>query len=65
MDYRFLQEPNAQCVVNLQHPLVETFSKHLNTIGYRRNQKAIDEMNATPGSKIGVPTNPLKIKEAD
>jgi len=47
------------------HPLAEAFSKHLITIGYRRNQKAIDELNDTPGNKIEATTDPAKIKQAD
>jgi len=46
-------------------PLAEAFSQHLKTIGYRRNQKTIDELNAAPGNKIEATTNPAKIKEAD
>ncbi len=56
------------CVVGLGYvglPLAEAFSQHLKTIGYRRNQKAIDELNATPGNKIDATSNPAKIKEAD
>ena len=46
-------------------PLAEAFSRHLRTIGYRRNQKAIDELNATPGNKIEATTDPLMIRQAD
>ncbi|MCX6699458.1 MAG: NAD(P)-binding domain-containing protein [Methanomicrobiales archaeon] len=56
------------CVVGLGYvglPLAEAFSRHLRTIGYRRNQKAIDELNATPGNKIKATTDPSKIKQAD
>jgi UDPglucose 6-dehydrogenase/UDP-N-acetyl-D-galactosamine dehydrogenase len=56
------------CVVGLGYvglPLAEAFSKHMKTIGYRRNQNAIDELNATPGNKIEATTNPSKIKRAD
>ena len=56
------------CVVGLGYvglPLAEAFSRHLRTIGYRRNQKTIDELNAAPGNKIEATTNPAKIKEAD
>ncbi len=35
------------------------------TIGYRRNQKAIDELNATPGNKIEATTDPSMIIQAD
>ncbi len=56
------------CAVGLGYvglPLAEAFSKYIRTIGYRRNQKAVDELNATPGNKITATTNPAKIKEAD
>jgi UDPglucose 6-dehydrogenase/UDP-N-acetyl-D-galactosamine dehydrogenase len=56
------------CVVGLGYvglPLAEAFSKHMKTIGYRRNQNAIDELNATPGNKIEATTDPLRIKQAD
>ncbi|MEI6842419.1 MAG: nucleotide sugar dehydrogenase [Methanomicrobiales archaeon] len=56
------------CVVGLGYvglPLAEAFSRHLRTIGYRRNQKAIDELNATPGNKIEATTDPLMIRQAD
>ena len=56
------------CAVGLGYvgfPLAEAFSKYIRTIGYRRNQKAIDELNATPGNKIEATTNPAKNKEAD
>ena len=52
------------CVVGLGYvglPLAEAFSKQLITIGYRRNQKAIDELNDTPGNKIEATTDPVKI----
>jgi len=55
------------CVVGLGYvglPLAEAFSRHLRTIGYRRNQKAVDEM-ATPGNKIEATTDPSMIKQAD
>jgi UDPglucose 6-dehydrogenase/UDP-N-acetyl-D-galactosamine dehydrogenase len=56
------------CVVGLGYvglPLAEAFSKHMKTIGYRRNQNAIDELNATPGNKIEATTDPSRIKQAD
>jgi len=56
------------CVVGLGYvglPLGEAFSKHLRTIGYRRNQKKVDELNRTPGNRIEATTDPAKIKEAD
>ena len=46
-------------------PLAEAFSWHLRTIGYRRNQKAVDELNATPGNRIEATTDPSMIKQAD
>jgi UDPglucose 6-dehydrogenase/UDP-N-acetyl-D-galactosamine dehydrogenase len=56
------------CVVGLGYvglPLAEDFSKHIRTIGYRRDQKKVDELNATPGNTIEATTDPRKIKEAD
>ena len=56
------------CVVGLGYvglPLAEAFSRHLRTIGYWRNQKAVDELNATPGNKIEATTDPAKIRQAD
>ena len=56
------------CVVGLGYvglPLSEAFSKHLRIIGYRRNQKAVDELNASPGNKIEATTDPSMIKQAD
>jgi UDPglucose 6-dehydrogenase/UDP-N-acetyl-D-galactosamine dehydrogenase len=56
------------CVVGLGYvglPLAEAFSKHMKMIGYRRNQNAIDELNATPGNKIEATTDPSRIKQAD
>jgi len=46
-------------------PLAEAFSRHLMTICYRRNQKAVDELNATPGNRIEATTDPSMIKQAD
>lgn len=43
------------CVIGLGYvglPLAETFSKYPKMIGYRRNQEAVDELNATPGNNI-------------
>jgi len=59
---------NTVCVVGLGYvglPLAEAFSKHLRTIGYRRNKKAVEELNRTPGNRIEATTDPAKIKEAD
>jgi len=56
------------CVVGLGYVglrLAEDFARHLRTIGYRRNQKAVDELNAIPGNKIEATTDPSKIKQAD
>jgi UDP-N-acetyl-D-glucosamine/UDP-N-acetyl-D-galactosamine dehydrogenase len=46
-------------------PLAEDFSRHLRTIGYRHDQKKVDELNATPGNKIESTTNPAMIRHAD
>jgi UDPglucose 6-dehydrogenase/UDP-N-acetyl-D-galactosamine dehydrogenase len=46
-------------------PLALDFSGHIRTIGYRRDQKKVDELNKTPGNKIEATTDPKKIKEAD
>jgi len=46
-------------------PLAEAFSRHLRTIGYRRNQNAVDELNEAPGNKIEATTDPSMIKQAD
>jgi len=56
------------CVVGLGYvglPLAEAFSKHLRTIGYRRNQKKIDDLKQKPGNKIEATTDPSSIKLAD
>ena len=56
------------CVVGLGYvglPLAQDFSEHIRTIGYRRDQKKVDELNKTPGNKIEATTDPKKIKEAD
>lgn len=37
----------------------------MRTIGYRRNQKAVDERKATPGNRIEATTDPSMIKQAD
>ncbi|MCX6698554.1 MAG: hypothetical protein NTV68_01290 [Methanomicrobiales archaeon] len=46
-------------------PLAQDFSEHIRTIGYRRDQKAVDELNATPGNRIEATTDPSMIKQAD
>ncbi len=59
---------NVVCVVGLGYvglPLAEAFSKHLKTIGYRRNQEAVDGLNRIAGNSIDATTNPKRIKEAD
>ncbi len=56
------------CVVGLGYaglPLAEEFSRHIRTIGYRRDQKKVDELNNTPGNRIEATTDPKRIKEAD
>lgn len=56
------------CIVGLGYvglPLAEAFSKHIKTIGYRRNQEAVDELNSLSGNKIIATTDPAMIKEAD
>ena len=46
-------------------PLAEAFSRHLRTIGYRRNQKVVDELNATQGNRIEATTDPARRIDAD
>jgi UDP-N-acetyl-D-galactosamine dehydrogenase len=56
------------CIIGLGYvglPLADDFSKHIRTIGYRRDQKKVDELNKTPGNRIEATTDPKKIKEAD
>jgi UDPglucose 6-dehydrogenase/UDP-N-acetyl-D-galactosamine dehydrogenase len=56
------------CVIGLGYvglPLAEDFSRHLLTIGYRRDQKKVDELNGIPGNRIEATTDPQRIKEAD
>ncbi|ACL16281.1 nucleotide sugar dehydrogenase [Methanosphaerula palustris] len=56
------------CVVGLGYvglPLAEDFSQHLRTIGFRRDQKKVDELNATEGNRIEATTDPARIREAD
>ena len=56
------------CVVGLGYfglPLAEDFSRHLKTIGFRRDQEKVDELNAISGNKIEATTDPERIKEAD
>ncbi|MGA2121765.1 MAG: nucleotide sugar dehydrogenase [Methanoregula sp.] len=56
------------CIVGLGYvglPLAKAFSEHIRTIGYRRDQKKVDELKKTPGNTIEATTDPTKIKEAD
>jgi len=56
------------CIVGLGYvglPLAQDFSEHIRTIGYRRDQKKVDELNKTRGNKIEATTDPARIKEAD
>ncbi|HJX56463.1 MAG TPA: nucleotide sugar dehydrogenase [Methanoregula sp.] len=56
------------CVIGLGYvglPLAEDFSRHLRTIGYRRDQKKVDELNKIPGNRIEATTDPRRIQEAD
>ena len=56
------------CIVGLGYvglPLAEDFSRHIRTIGYRRNQYKVDELNKTSGNRIEATTDPHRIKEAD
>jgi UDPglucose 6-dehydrogenase/UDP-N-acetyl-D-galactosamine dehydrogenase len=56
------------CIIGLGYvglPLAENFSRHIRTIGFRRNQKSVDEINSISGNKIEATTDPKRIKEAD
>lgn len=56
------------CVYGLGYvglPLAEDFSQHIRTIGYRRNQKEVDKLNAKKGNRIEATTDPARIREAD
>ena len=56
------------CVVGLGYvglPLAQEFSRHIRTIGFRRDQKKVDELNALLGNQIEATTDPQRIKEAD
>jgi len=58
----------AVCVVGLGYvglPLAQDFSRHIRTIGFRRDKKKVDELNAAPGNRIEATTDPSLIKEAD
>jgi UDP-N-acetyl-D-mannosaminuronate dehydrogenase len=52
------------CVAGLGYvglPLAEDFSCHIRTIGYRRDQKKVDELNTIPGNRIEGTTDPRRI----
>ena len=56
------------CVVGLGYvglPLAEAFARHLKTIGYRRNQEAVDTLNRTVKGNFSATTDPARIREAD
>ena len=56
------------CIIGLGYvglPLAEDFSRHIRTIGYRRDQNKVDELNKIPGNRIEATTDPKRIKEAD
>jgi UDP-N-acetyl-D-glucosamine/UDP-N-acetyl-D-galactosamine dehydrogenase len=56
------------CIIGLGYvglPLAEDFSRHIRTIGYRRDRKKVDELNKKPGNRIEATTDPSRIKEAD
>ena len=56
------------CVVGLGYvglPLAQDFSRHIRTIGFRRDKKKVDELNAAPGNKIEATTDPSMIRKAD
>ena len=49
------------CIVGLGYvglPLAEDFSHHIRTIGYRRDQNKVDELNNIPGNRIEATTDP-------
>jgi len=56
------------CVVGLGYvglPLAEDFSRYIRTIGYRRDQNKVNELNNIPGNRIEATTDPQKIEKAD
>ncbi len=56
------------CVVGLGYvglPLAKDFSRHLRTIGFRRDPEQVDALNRTPGNRIEATTDPARIREAD
>jgi UDP-N-acetyl-D-galactosamine dehydrogenase len=56
------------CVIGLGYvglPLAEAFSRHIKTIGYRRNGTKVKELNEKEDNKIFATTDPSWINEAD
>jgi UDPglucose 6-dehydrogenase/UDP-N-acetyl-D-galactosamine dehydrogenase len=56
------------CIIGLGYvglSLAEDFSCHIRTIGYRRDQNEVDDLNHIPGNKIEATTDPKRIQEAD
>jgi len=56
------------CIVGLGYvglPLAEDFSQYIRTIGYRRDQQKVDELNHKSGNKIWATTDPKEIQKAD
>jgi UDPglucose 6-dehydrogenase/UDP-N-acetyl-D-galactosamine dehydrogenase len=56
------------CIIGLGYvglPLAEGFSRYIRTIGYRRDQKKVDELKKIPGNRIEATNNPKRIKKAD
>jgi UDPglucose 6-dehydrogenase/UDP-N-acetyl-D-galactosamine dehydrogenase len=56
------------CIIGLGYvglPLAEAFSRHIRTIGFRRDQGKVDELNTISGNQIEATTDPKRIKEAD
>ncbi|HQK83847.1 MAG TPA: nucleotide sugar dehydrogenase [Atribacter sp.] len=56
------------CVVGLGYvglPLAQAFSRHVKTIGYRRNQEAVDKLNENGQGTFTATTDPRRIREAD
>lgn len=56
------------CIIGLGYvglPLAEDFSRHIRTIGYRRDKNKVDELNNRCGNRIEATTDPHRIKEAD
>jgi UDP-N-acetyl-D-glucosamine/UDP-N-acetyl-D-galactosamine dehydrogenase len=56
------------CVVGLGYvglPLAEAFSRHIRTIGFRRDKEKIRELEDTPGNRILATADPALIQQAD